>query len=318
VKAALTGDQPPRPGVIRYLVTPDLAGRRLDQGLAALAGVPRRRVRALVGEGRLWLNGRATRVLSRLLHLADVLDVVPEGVELGAPRLLPPPLSILHQDGWLLAVDKPAGVTTQPPRKRAPGEFTAHEMALLQLAFVEGKRVDLRLFHRLDRLTTGVLVFARQHEAARALARIWGSGSVRKRYVALVRGSPGAGVRTLAGPIAPDPLVPGRFRIARGGKPARTEVRLIATSGEFSLIEVRPATGRTHQVRVHLAEAGCPVAGDTLYGGGGGVPRPLLHAWRLSLPHPRTGQLLHLTAPIPADMQACLAGLGFAPDLLST
>jgi 23S rRNA pseudouridine1911/1915/1917 synthase len=318
VKAAPTGDQVLRPGVVRYLVTPELAGRRLDQGLAALAGVSRRRVRALVGEGRLWLNGRATRVLSRLLHLADVLDVVPEGVELGPPRPLPPPLSILHEDGWLLAVDKPAGVTTQPPRKRAPGELTAHETALLQLALREGRRVELRLFHRLDRLTTGVLVFARQHEAARALTRIWGSDSVRKRYVVLVRGNPGEGIRTLTGTIAPDPLVPGRFRIARGGKPARTEVRRLATSGEFSLVEARPATGRTHQVRVHLTEVGCPVAGDTLYGGGGGVPRPFLHAWRLSLPHPRTGQLLHLTAPVPADMQAFLAGLGFAADLLST
>jgi len=87
-------------------------------------------------------------------------------------------------------------------------------------------------------------------------------------------------------------------------------VHLLARLGEFSLLEIRPLTGRTHQVRVHLAEAGFPVAGDTLYGGGGGVPRPFLHAWRLDFPHPRTGAQLRIEAPIPADMQAFLGGFG--------
>jgi 23S rRNA pseudouridine1911/1915/1917 synthase len=304
----------PKPGVVRYVVHPEVAGQRLDQGLAALAVIPRRRVRALVADGRLWLNGRATRVLSRQLHLADVLDVVPEDEALAPPPPAPPDLPILFEDGWLVAADKAAGLTTQPPRRRAPGELTAHERVLLQLAARDGKRVEVMLFHRLDRLTTGVLVFARQRDAARALAKIWGSGAVQKQYLALVRGGPGKGPRRISGAIASDPLVHGRFRVARNGKPATTEVRLLARLAEFSLVEVRPLTGRTHQVRVHLAEAGFPVAGDALYGGAGGVPRPFLHSWRLTIPHPRTGRQLRLEAPVPADMQRFLAGLGVAVD----
>ena len=306
----------PRPGVVRYLVTPNLSDLRLDQGLAHLAGVSRRHARSLVAAGRLWLNGRATRVLSRGLHLGDVLDVLPEGEELKPPT--PSPLlSILHEDHWIIAVDKPAGLATQPPQRRSPGELTAHESVLLQLAARDGRRREVLLFHRLDRLTTGVLVFARHHDAARGLATAWGTAAVQKRYLVVVSGDPGGGTMTLDGAIAPDPRVPGRFRVARHGKPASTRVRRIATLGALALVEASPATGRTHQVRVHLAEAGCPVTGDRLYGGGAGVPRPFLHAWRLSFPHPRGGRVVRLVAPVPPDMAAFLAALGVPSEAVA-
>jgi 23S rRNA pseudouridine1911/1915/1917 synthase len=306
----------PRPGVVRYLVLPEAAGKRLDQALASASGFSRHAARTLIEAGGLWVNARPVRVQSRLVHVGDVLDVLAEGQALSPPPTLPGPLLVLHEDRWLVAVDKPPGVASQSPQRRAPGELTAHERALLQLSARDGLRVDLLLFHRLDRLTTGVLVFARQHEAARELTKAWSSGSAQKRYLAVVRGDIGEGTRTLEGAIAPDPLVPGRFRVSRRGKPARTEVRRLASSGEFCLLEVRPLTGRTHQVRVHLAQAGCPVAGDALYGGGGGVLRPFLHAWRLALPHPCTGKPLRLEAPIPADMQAFLAELGGGAQVL--
>ena len=307
----------PRPGVVRYAVLPESAGTRLDQALAAASGLSRHAARALIQGGAMWVNARPVRVQSRLVHVGDVLDVLAEGKTLSPPGALPPPLPILHEDGWLVAVDKPAGVATQPPQHRAPGELTAHERALIQLAAREGQRVELLLFHRLDRLTTGVLVFARQHEAARELTKTWSSGGAQKRYLAVVRGDLGEGTRTLDGAIAPDPLAPGRYRVSRRGRAARTEVRRLARLDELSLLEVKPLSGRTHQVRVHLAQAGCPVAGDALYGGGGGVPRPFLHAWRLSLPHPRTGKQLRLEAPIPADMRAFLADLGLDSQTLT-
>lgn len=295
------------------MVPPALAGERLDQGAAALCGLPRRRVRALAAEGRLWLDGKAVRVLSRPLRLADVVEIVRRDEALAEPAPVPP-LPIIHEDGWLVAIDKPAGVASQPPRERAPGELTAQERLLLQLALREGRRVDALLFHRLDRLTTGVLVFARQRDAARALARTWATGSADKRYLAVVRGDPGEANRTLAGPIAADLLVPGRFRVARDGRPARTRVRRLAAADGLALVEVHPLTGRTHQVRVHLAHAGVPVAGDGLYGGGD-LPRPFLHAWRLTLPHPKDGVPLRLEAPLPADMAAFLAAHGLTlPD----
>jgi 23S rRNA pseudouridine1911/1915/1917 synthase len=308
----------PQPGIVRYLATPDVAGQRLDQALAHLAGVPRRRARVLIEEGRLWLNKKTTRVLSRRLRLADVLDVVPSGDNLGPAVGPPPPLPILYEDRWLIAIDKPAGLTTQPPQTRAPGELTAQERLLLQLAAREGGRREVLLFHRLDRLTTGVLVFARHHDAARGLTKVWGTPAVRKRYLVVVSGDPGAGTKSFDGAIAHDALVPGRFRVARGGKPATTLVRRLARFDALSLVEASPMSGRTHQVRVHLAGAGFPVAGDSLYGGSGGVPRPFLHAWRLSFPHPRGRPVLNLRAPVPPDMVGFLAAHGFSAETLVT
>ncbi|MFI5165130.1 MAG: pseudouridine synthase [Thermoanaerobaculales bacterium] len=300
----------PRPGVVRYLVTPDLAEQRLDQALAALSRLSRRATRGVIDEGAVWLNAKPVRIASRLVTTGDVLDMVAEGPSPATPAPLPPPLAILHEDGWLIAVDKPFGVASQPPRQRRPGELTAQEHLLLQLAARDGQHREVLLFHRLDRITTGVLVFARQRDAARALTRIWASGEVDKRYLAVVRGDPGERPLVLAGAIAADPLVPGRFRVAARGRPARSEVRRLAIAGELALVEVHPTTGRTHQVRVHLADAGFPVVGDALYGGGGSAPRPFLHAWRLSLPHPHNGPLLRLVAPLPADLVAFLASRG--------
>ena len=277
----------------RYLVLPPLAHERLDRASAALTGLSRRHVRTIADAGMLWLNGKACRVLSRPLFVGDVLDIIP-GDDVTLPAApLPPPLPLLFEDGWLVAANKPAGVTTQPARRRGEGELTAQERVTLQLAARDGHRSDVLLFHRLDRITTGIVLFARQHDAARALAAAWADGRARKRYLAVVVGDPGPGTHTVDRPIAADSLVPGRFRVDRRGKPAVTDVRRLATAGGVSLVEATPRTGRTHQVRVHLAEAGIPVAGDALYGGGPGH-RPFLHAWRLALPHPRDGHALSL------------------------
>ncbi len=297
------------------MVLPELDGQRLDLAAAALSGLSRRRVRALAADGCVWLNGKAVRILSRVIHLADVVDVVPGAETLAGPAGTSLHLDVIHEDGWIIAVDKPAGVASQAPRRRGEGELTVQELLAVQLAAREGQRTAVLLIHRLDRLTTGVLVFARQHEAARALARTWAAGRADKRYLTVVRGDPGEAQRTLSGAIAADPNVAGRFRVARGGRPARTEFRRLATAGGLSLLEVHPLTGRTHQVRVHLAEAGFPVAGDALYGGGRALPRPLLHAWRLRLPHPRTGRPVRLEAPLPPDMAALLREHGFAVTL---
>ena len=294
------------PGHLRYLIGPELVGQRLDQALAACSGLSRRQVRTLIDGGKLWLNQNPTRVQSRVVQVGDVVDLL-DAKPTTPPAHAPRPLPILYEDGHLLAIDKPAGVVTQPPRQRTPGEITVHEWLALQLAWREGRRSDLLLFHRLDRMTTGVLVFARQHEAARALARAWAGGKVRKTYLTVVVGDPGAKPVTVDAPIASDPLVPGRYRPSRRGKPARTEVRRLSVAGELALCEVRPFTGRTHQVRVHLAHLGHPVAGDSLYGGRSDLVRPFLHAWRLVLPHPRERRNLTIEAPIPEEMARFLA-----------
>ncbi|MFH1175878.1 MAG: pseudouridine synthase, partial [Acidobacteriota bacterium] len=154
-------------------MTSPLAGQRLDRAAAELTALPRRRVRALAEGGMLWVNGRAVRVLSRPLRSGDVLDVIGSDEAFAQPRPLPPELAILFEDGWLVAVDKPAGVASQPPRERLPRELAADERLLLQLAMRDGRRCQIALVHRLDRITTGVLLFSRHHEAARALSAAW-------------------------------------------------------------------------------------------------------------------------------------------------
>ncbi|MGE5235509.1 MAG: RluA family pseudouridine synthase [Acidobacteriota bacterium] len=304
----------PQPGVVRYLTGPELTGERLDRAAAALTGLPRRRARALAQEGRLWLNGNATRVLSRTLRVGDVLDVIASGETLLAPRPTPPEVAVLFEDPWVVAVDKPPGMITQPGRERRPGELTAQERVLFQLALRDGRRPEVLLFHRLDRLTSGILVFARTHEAARGLAAAWGSGRAHKTYVAVVIGEPRHPVEVVEAPIGADPLSPGRQRVSSRGRPAISEIRALSTSGRFAVVEVRPRTGRTHQVRVHLAHVGLPVAGDVLYGGARTVPRPFLHAWRLAVPHPAARRQLRLEAPLPADMQAFLTEHGLSVE----
>jgi len=296
-------------------VRPANDGQRLDVGAAALSGLPRRQVRALIDEGRLWLNARPCRVASRVLHLGDVLDVIGLAPESGGPDL--PPLAVVYEDGWLVAVDKPRGAYTQPPRGASTG-LSVLDLAVLRLSHRDGHRVELKLVHRLDRITSGVLVLARQRDAAGRLAAAWSSRDVDKRYLAVVRGAP-AHELSIDAPIGADPLAPGRFRVDRHGREAHTHVRTLAAARDLALIEARPFSGRTHQVRVHLAERGHPVLGDGLYGGGSAPPGPFLHAWRLTLPHPRDGRTLQLTAPIPDDFAAFLAahGLGGAVTALT-
>lgn len=296
------------------MVFPGLDGYRLDTAVAALSGLSRRRVRSDALGGDVWVNGRAVRVLSHALRTGDVVDVIAREKSLRPPSGLPLRVSVLHRDGWLVAVDKPAGLATQSPRERRAGELTVHELLTLQLGLEDGHRPELTLVHRLDRVTTGVLVFAAQRDASRSLAKSWSDAAVDKSYLAVVSGTAKRRTFVIDGAIARDPLSPGRFRVDRRGRPARSEVTVVAASQGFSLVEVRPLTGRTHQVRVHLADAGIAVAGDPLYGGKPGGPRPFLHAWRLTLPHPGHHGSLRLEAPIPADMKAFVAAVGMAPD----
>ena len=289
---------------------PGHGGDRLDVAVAALAGQPRRRARAVIGEGRVWVNGAPVRVLSRRLRTGDVVDVIEGGDSLAAPIPLPAPLPLLHEDSWLIAIDKPAGLASQPRRTPAAGELAACELLALQLALREGARQPLALFHRLDRITSGVMVFPRHHQASAALAATWRAGRAEKRYLAVVRGDPGGQPVVVERAVGRDPASPGRVRTDRRGDPATTRVARLALAGGLALVEARPLTGRMHQVRVHLADLGCPVAGDTLYGGGRDVPRPYLHAWRLALPHPRDRRRLELVAPMPGDMATFLEAHG--------
>ena len=226
-------------------------------------------------------------------------------------------IPVLHADAHLLAVDKPAGRLVIPGR--SGGERSLRE----ELEALHG---PLWVVHRLDRGTSGVLVFARTAEAHRTLNLAFDRGEPAKRYLALVRGVPAPERRV---DVAIAPARRGRMRPARPGDPrakaAATVLRLVEAfpprpwaGGALALVEALPETGRTHQIRVHLAHAGTPLAVDPDYGGEdpllGPDARPLLvrtplHAARLAIAHPATGAPLALEAPLPADLAAAIEAL---------
>lgn len=226
-------------------------------------------------------------------------------------------IPVLHLDDQLLAVDKPAG------RLVIPGRGPAETSLRAELEAVHGR---LWVVHRLDRGTSGVLLFARTAEAHRALNIAFERGTPRKRYLALVRGAPPPVLRVDA-PLAPARR--GRMRAVPPsdprGKAAATRFALLETfrapdptAGWLALVEAFPETGRTHQIRVHLAEAGFPLAVDPDYGdagplrGAGGealLARTPLHAAELRVVHPATGETLAIAAPLPADLAAAVAAL---------
>ncbi len=291
------------PPAVRLVALPSQAGLRLDQFLAEATRLSRRRARVLAGEGHVLRDGKVARILSRPVEAGTVVDLVELAEDLGVPpRPELPAVSIVHEDPWLVVVDKPAGVLSQPAEERAAGELAEDERLLLFLAMREGRPPFLRLVHRLDRVTSGLLLFARSPAATEPLARLWREGRVERRYVAIVEGRPDFESRLVEAPIGRVAGGAWRFEVSPAGKRAATEVRVIEAGDRFSRVECLLRSGRTHQVRVHLAHLGHPVAGDHLYGARDpGPTRPLLHAAELALPHPKDGRPLRLVAPESAD-----------------
>lgn len=291
-------------GVTRVVVPAALAGERLDRALAALTPYSRRSLRVAIPDGVVVRNGVVLRQLGRRVEAGDVLELAEhpvlaasrgEGAPSAPPQELPPLPPIVYRDRWLLALDKPAGMLSQSSA-RTPGELAADEVVTAHLAIETGRRPFVRLIHRLDRLTSGVLLFALDPSVTAPLAQIWARGEVERRYIARVAGSL-TGQRRVDLPLGKveDEW---RFRVDPAGLPAVTEVDAVATGPFESLVRCRLLTGRTHQVRVHLAAIGHPVVGDLLYGGPPG-PRVMLHAEELELPHPRDQRALHIVAPRP-------------------
>ena len=305
-----------------WRVAPSQAGLRLADVLAtwlseALARpVPMARVRALVAAGGVRVNGEVPRTAGRPVRAGQRVEA------LIRPELLLPRAavsdrpfrltsrSILYRDGVLLAVDKPPGLPTHATADPSRPSLVGHVERFLQET---GAGSSVAVHHRLDRDTSGVVLFATDPRANEGLARTFRERRVEKTYVALTArpaSAPRAGLRVSVPLSAPGPG--GGHRVAVGGeaaKPAETEVVVREALADALLVEARPLTGRKHQVRVHLAHAGMPILGDAVYGDAGRAPRLMLHARRLALSHPLTGQPLAIESPLPADFEAVLARL---------
>jgi 23S rRNA pseudouridine1911/1915/1917 synthase len=290
-------------------VGPADEGERLDRFIAARGGISRGEARRALDAGGVFLDGRRCKVASRAVHAGQSVAV--NLAEAGRAPTAPLERGrLLYADGDLAAVDKPAGVPAQPTLTSDTGTLPDLVAALL------GSPVTL--VHRLDRETSGVTVFARTRAAAAALAEAFRTGGPEKTYLALAARAPSPREGRIDAPLGKDPARAGLRRVDPRGDPAATRYRTLREAPAAALVEASPETGRTHQIRVHLAHLGAPLLGDARYGGPRrvgelAVPRVMLHARRLELAHPTSGARLVLEAPVPEDFAAVEGALLGAP-----
>jgi 23S rRNA pseudouridine1911/1915/1917 synthase len=283
---------------------------RLDKFLAARSGLSRLACRRAIEEGSVWLGKKRLRRLSFSVEPGKVIALHQPADAARSPLATPPGLRVLYDDARLIAVDKPAGL---------PSQATLESDRRDALAVAErqtGRR--LRTVHRLDSGTSGLLVLAKDHRAASDLARQFREGTVEKVYRAVCCGALPADAGRIDLPVGRAERL-GLQRVSAAGAPARTVYRVLARRGPLLLVELRPETGRTHQLRVHLSHLGAPVFGDSRYRGPSSLAlsdgtfvsaeRPLLHAAELRVRHPATGESLVLRCEDPQDFTRVAAAI---------
>ncbi|BDG04875.1 RluA family pseudouridine synthase [Anaeromyxobacter oryzae] len=284
------------------------AGERLDRFLSRALALPVERIRSLVAAGSVRIRGKTCSPHRKLFggEAIDVARPAPVAAAASGPELV-----VLHDDADCLVVAKPAGLAVEPSRIGGPSVVTA--ASRLGAFDVDGRAVP-GLPHRLDRDTTGALLLARSDRALAALRAAFEAGRVEKDYLALVAGAPPDRGR-LDTPYARSPADPRRFTTrVPSARRARLSFEVAARLEGAALLRVALETGRTHQIRVQLAEAGWPVLGDPVYG----VPSPViarqaLHAERLAFPRPADGARVEVRAPVPDDLARALEALGGGP-----
>jgi len=301
---------------LEFVIEEDRAGGRVDAVLAALADVSRAEARRWIDADRVLVAGASVRP-SRILELGDRLEARPPRPVRMDLSPEPIPLRILHEDAWLIVLDKPAGLVVHP----APGHpgGTLVNALLAHCGDLAGIGGVLRpgIVHRLDRGTSGVMVVAKCDDAHRLLSAQFAAHSIERRYRTFVRGLPRADEGRVDRPIGRHPQDRKRMSVeTRAGRPARTFWRVLRRYPEagISELEIRPETGRTHQIRVHLAAAGLPLVGDVVYGRARGreaaLGRPALHAEILAFDHPDDGSRRRFQAELPRDLEDLARSLG--------
>ncbi len=287
-------------------------GERLDKWLAArLPDHSRSEIQRWIREGWVRVNGRASKPGYRL-EPGDVVEVdVPAPQAYEGVEAEPIPLNIVYQDEDIVVVDKPAGLVVHPAPGHAHG--TLVNALLYHIPDLQGVGGVERpgIVHRLDKDTSGLLLVAKNDRAHRELQRQFKEREIEKRYLALVEGHVHPRLGRIEVPIARDKRHRKRMAPSKEGKAALTEYKVLGYYGDYTLLEAKPLTGRTHQIRVHFAYIGHPLAGDTVYGRRKQRLKPLLrrhflHAHYLRFRHPRTGAPMEFTSPLPPDLQAVL------------
>lgn len=297
---------------------PEDAGERLDRAVAQrLEGVSRSYAAILIEGGAVSINGVAAAKSSQRIKAGDLL-----AVEIPAPQpssLLPEaiPLNVVYEDADLLVVDKPAGMVVHP----APGHAGGTLVNAL-LAYVPGLQLDMGdearpgIVHRLDKDTSGLLVVAKRRAAHETLSRQMAARQMLKEYIAVVAGKPRPPTGTVDAPIARDPRNRQRMAIVQGGRLARTHYATEREWERYTLLKATLETGRTHQIRVHMAFLGHPILGDPVYGKRTGkdaaaldLTRQFLHAHRLGFTLPSTGEWREFKSELPEELGRVLETL---------
>lgn len=298
------------------------AGRRLDRTVTELAeGLSRAHVQRLIEEGEITVNGAVVKAGQKVKAGEIVVVTVPppRATDLRPEAI---PLTVVYEDATVLVIDKPAGLVVHPAPGHANGTVVNAVLAHAPEVAMNG---TLRpgIVHRLDKETSGLLVVAKTDAARAALVEQFAERRVHKEYLALVQGYPPAELR-IDLPLGRDPLNRQRMAVAPNGRAAVTEVATIESLAGYSLVCARPRTGRTHQIRVHLAFRGHPIVGDTTYGGARRIERRptghsarrrldlerhFLHATRIGFMVPETGLWREFESPLPAELNAVLAWL---------
>jgi 23S rRNA pseudouridine1911/1915/1917 synthase len=293
---------------VRVAVPPEAAGVRLDRFLAAVEEVgSRTAAERLLREWKVLVDGSARTKSHRLEGGEEIELEVPEQRE---SQLEPEALDlrIAYEDEHLLVVDKPAGVVVHPSAGHGSGTLVH---GLLGYAIAGGDEAGRPgIVHRLDRDTSGLLVVARSEEAHRRLQQLLRRRRLDREYLALVRGRPRSKAGRIEAAIGRDRSDPTRISLDTDTpREAVTNFEVVELRAAHALLRVRLETGRTHQIRVHLAAIDLPVSGDPVYGAPGdlGLERQFLHSAHLAFPHPFTEERVEVTSPLPADLEAALA-----------
>jgi 23S rRNA pseudouridine1911/1915/1917 synthase len=328
----LSASEPPADQPLDFVIGPDAAGQRLDAFLAhELPKYSRVQFRKLIGAGGVKVNAQGTKVAHRLAE-GDVVTLVLPSMNAAGPNPEEIPLDILYEDEHIIAVNKPPGMVVHPARGHWSGTLaSALSFHFRQLSSLGGPTRP-GIVHRLDRDTSGVMVVAKTDAMHFALAAQFEARTTEKEYFAITAGVPDRDRDIIEQPIGIHPHQREKMAI-RGGhtssREATTFYEVVERFAGYAAVKVLPKTGRTHQIRVHLAHIGCPVLCDKLYGGRAaitrgelhrralpGAPQPAdgdvilarqaLHARRIKIVHPATGQLIEFTAPLPDDLQIVL------------
>jgi 23S rRNA pseudouridine1911/1915/1917 synthase len=293
---------------LRFTIPLDLAGLRLDQALAKLLpGESRTRLAKLIEEGHVLVDG-APAAIRLKLKSGEVVDVVlvPRAPE-AAFRPEAIALDVVHEDDDILVIDKPPGLVVHPGSGNWAGTMLN---ALLHHAPAAQHLPRAGIVHRLDKDTSGLLVVAKTEASQQALVRQLQARTVKRTYLAVARGRI-AGPGTVDAPIGRHPVHRTKMAVVASGKPAVTHYRVREALPAHTFLECDLETGRTHQIRVHLASIGHPLEGDPAYAGRGPglLERQALHAWKLAFDHPATGKTVRFESPVPEDLRRLLDAL---------